>query len=241
MTPQISYTINCDLGEGMPNEADIIPLIDVASIACGGHFGDKVSIKASLGLVKKFGKKAGAHPSYPDLENFGRKTLTIPSNELIDSIKNQIDLYLNVAKSENIPMDHIKFHGALYNDASEQEFLAELLIDFLKSEFLGIPLLVPPHSELEKAALQNAVPIRLEIFGDRAYQNNYRLVGRKTENSLFCNTDQIISHLDEILMRGQIKTYFGDMIPIQADTICFHGDNPKILEFLPQVRNRFWK
>ncbi|OOG73768.1 LamB/YcsF family protein [Algoriphagus sp. A40] len=236
-----SFTINCDLGEGMPNEAQIIPLIDLASVACGGHFGDRNTIKTTLDLVRKSGKKAGAHPSYPDLQNFGRKSLDIKPNELLQSLHDQIGLFLDVAKAENVPADHIKFHGALYNDAAENPMLAEILIDFLKRNFADIPLFVPPHSEIEKAAMESNLPIRLEIFGDRAYQDNYNLVSRNAENSLFTQTHQVISHLDSIITLGQIRTSSGGMIPVKADTICFHGDNPGIMEFLPIVRDRFWK
>lgn len=236
-----TYTINCDLGEGFSNEAQIIPLIDRASVACGGHFGDVNSIRATLRLVKKFDKKAGAHPSYPDLENFGRKTMSISPTDLIKSLKSQIGLFLEVAKSESIEVDHLKFHGALYNDAAENPGLADLLVNFLKSDFPEIPLFVPPHSEIERAALARKLPVLLEIFGDRAYQDNYKLVSRKTENSLFTQTNQVIPHLEPVFDLGKIRTFTGSMIPIQADTLCFHGDNPGIIEFLPQVRQRFWK
>ncbi|GAA0881295.1 5-oxoprolinase subunit PxpA [Algoriphagus jejuensis] len=236
-----TYTINCDLGEGIPHEDKIIPWIDLASIACGGHIGDRNSIAASLDLVRKFEKKAGAHPSYPDRINFGRKTLIIARNDLINSVKKQIQLYLEIASFKGIPADHIKFHGALYNDAAEDQALAELLATFLKNEFPGIPLFVPPQSELEKAALANQLPIRLEIFGDRAYQDDLKLAPRKTQNSLLIQTNQVISHLETILLSGQLTTWSGTLVPIQADTLCFHGDNPGILEFLPQVRKRFWQ
>lgn len=241
MNKPITYTINCDLGEGVPNEAQIIPWIDLASIACGGHFGDRSTINATLDLVGRFGKKAGAHPSYPDLPNFGRKTPAIRPDALIRSLRDQIGLFFEVAKAKNIPVDHIKFHGALYNDAAENPDLAELLVDFLEKNFPQIPLFVPPHSELEKAALQKHLPHRLEIFGDRAYLDNYRLVNRTNEDSLFTEASQVISHLESIIHLGQIKTISGAMIPVKADTLCFHGDNPGILKFLPQVRDQYWK
>lgn len=236
-----NYTINCDLGEGVPNETQIIPLIDLASVACGGHFGDRSSIKATLALVKKFEKKAGAHPSYPDPQNFGRKTPDINADALLASIKSQIGLFFEIAQAENLSVDHIKFHGALYNDAAENPDLARLLVDFLRKNYPDTPLFVPPHSELEKAALEKQLLFRREIFGDRAYLDNYKLVSRKIENSLFTQSSQITSHLESIIKHGQIKTISGTMIPVKADTLCFHGDNPGIRDFLPQVRDTYWK
>lgn len=235
------YTLNCDLGEGISDEELIIPFIDVASVACGGHFGNQQTIKNTLALIKKFDKKAGAHPSYPDLENFGRKSISIQPKALINSLRDQINLFLSVSEKENIPLNHIKFHGALYNDVAANVELANELVAFLKLEFDQIPLFAPPHSEIEKAANNINLPIKLEIFGDRAYQDNYKLLSRSIVNSLFTKKNQVVSHLESILNHGKIKTVSGGSIPIHADTICVHGDNPGIMEFLPFIRNQFWK
>ncbi|RIW15557.1 lactam utilization protein LamB [Algoriphagus lacus] len=234
-------TINCDLGEGVPHEELLFPLIDLASVACGGHYGDRESIKATLRLAKEFGKKAGAHPSYPDRENFGRKSLEIPENELIESIRDQIRLFLEIAEELEIKADHIKFHGALYNDAAENPDLAKVLIEFLTIEFPQIPLFVPPYSETEKFAMKKGLPVVREIFGDRAYDENYKLISRKLEGSLLISSEQVIPHLESIINRQHIQTYSGKMIPVEADTLCFHGDNPGIHDFLPLIRQRFWK
>lgn len=234
------YTLNCDLGEGRPEEELILPFIDVASVACGGHFGNHQTIKNTLTLIKRFEKKAGAHPSYPDLEKFGRKSISIHPNDLINSLRDQIMLFLSVAEEEKVPLNHIKFHGALYNDAASNEGLAEELAVFLKNEFDQIPLFVPPHSEIEKAANRVGLPIKLEVFGDRAYQDNYKLVSRSIVNSLFTQKNLVTSHLESIFNQGKIKTMSGGSIPIHADTICFHGDNPGIMEILPSVREQFW-
>ncbi|WP_111669489.1 LamB/YcsF family protein [Algoriphagus litoralis] len=238
--PRSSYTINCDLGEGIPNEELIMPLIDVASVACGGHFGDRSTIQDTLTLVKRFGKKAGAHPSYPDQENFGRKSLQLTPTDLLLSIKAQLRLFEEVAQEKNLEINHIKFHGALYNDAAEDAELATILVDFLKTEFPYVPLFVPPRSELEKAAREKMLPIQLEIFGDRAYLENYKLVSRSQENSLFQQKNEVIAHLEPLFAQQMIRTINGQLIPVEADTICFHGDNSGILEFLPAILDQFW-
>lgn len=240
MSPN-SYSLNCDLGEGLANESLIIPWIDLASVACGGHCGDQHSIRETLILVKRFGKMAGAHPSYPDWENFGRKTMDISSEDLLQSLRAQLLLFLVVAEKEQITIDHIKFHGALYNDAAEKRQLAVLLAVFLKHEFPNIPLFVPPNSEIEKAVKEMNIPFKLEVFGDRAYQNNYKLLSRTEENSLFTKKKQVFYHLKSIIEFNQIQTPTGELLPIKADTICIHGDNPGILEFLPFVCLQFWK
>lgn len=233
--------INCDLGEGISGEPLIIPLIDVASVACGGHFGDGDSIRETLKLCKSLGKKAGAHPSYPDLENFGRKTLDIPIDELLSSLLSQIQLFLKVADQLNFPIDHIKFHGALYNDAAANPDLANILTDFLVSHFFNIPIFVPPHSQMEHFAKAKNLKFRLEIFGDRGYEDDFSLVSRAKSGSLLTTSESIIRQLEPVFDRGELISISGKPLPVEADTICFHGDNPGLLEFLPIIRNRFWK
>lgn len=233
--------INCDLGEGIPGESQIIPMIDAASIACGGHFGDGNSIRETLMICKSYGKKAGAHPSYPDLENFGRKSLNIPIDELLKSLLNQIQLFLNIADELDFPIAHIKFHGALYNDAAAKPELANSLTDFLSSHFPKVPIFVPPHSQMERFAKSKNLKFRLEIFGDRAYEDDFSLVSRAKSDSLLTSSEAIIRHLEPVFDRGELISISGNSLPVQADTVCFHGDNPGLFEFLPIIRNRFWK
>ncbi len=233
--------INCDLGEGISSESQIIPFIDAASIACGGHFGDADSIRETLRFCKSFGKKAGAHPSYPDLEDFGRKTLDIPFDELLSSLLNQIQLFLKVADELNFPIDHIKFHGALYNDAAAKPELADSLTDFLVTHFFEIQVFVPPHSQMEHFAKAKNLKFKLEIFGDRSYEDDFSLVSRAKIGSLLTTSEPIISHLESVFDREELISISGKSLPVKADTICFHGDNPGLMEFFPIIRNKFWK
>lgn len=232
--------INCDLGEGIPNEELIYPLIDAASIACGGHFGNESTVRSSLIKAKKFQKKIGAHPSYPDPENFGRKTLSIDFEVLKTSILEQIHLFLKIANELDLPMDHIKFHGALYNDAASQPELAEKLCELIALHFPDTTLFTPPYSQTIKFAKVKELKIRTEIFGDRGYQDNYQLMSRDKANSLFTTKDEIETHLKPILNTHKIISFSGKELPISADTLCFHGDNPGLHEFLPQIRKEFW-
>ncbi|MEB2774110.1 LamB/YcsF family protein [Algoriphagus sp. D3-2-R+10] len=232
--------INCDLGEGMPNEIQIFPHIDTASIACGGHFGDENSISESLDLALKYKKKAGAHPSYPDQKNFGRKTMKISDKDLKKSILIQILKFELLAEKSGLPMDHIKFHGALYNDAVANAELADILTDFIASHFHNTPIFAPPHSELEKFILQKGLKNRIEVFGDRRYLDNYQLVPRSVFGSHMISESEISPHLKTLLENGYLLSDSGKKLQIKADTICFHGDNLGICHFLPIIRNRFW-
>lgn len=232
--------INCDLGEGIPHEEKIFPWIDAASIACGGHFGEDKTIRKTLELAQAFGVKAGAHPSYPDRENFGRVTMTIPFQELLDSLLTQIQKFLKLASEKGIQPDHIKFHGALYNDAAKSPELATMLSEFLFFHFPDIPVFVPPFSEMEIAAKKVGLKTRLEVFGDRLYQDNYLLAPRSEKKALLKDPEDILIQLSSLIEEGQIISSSGKHLPIKAETICFHGDNPGIQNFLPLIRQKFW-
>lgn len=232
--------INCDLGEGVAWEEDIFPFVDVASLACGGHFGTQKSLDASLSLAIKYGKKVGAHPSYPDRENFGRVSIKMPVEDLIESIRLQIEWFKERALAHNLSLDHIKFHGALYNDAAKDSNLANQLTDFLLENYLQTPLLVPPHSELAKKAQEKGLSIRLEVFADRAYTADYLLSSRTLEGSLLQDITSVEPQVKHLLLEGQLLSMEGVQLPIKADTLCFHGDNLGILDFLPILRKRYW-
>ncbi|WP_297334851.1 LamB/YcsF family protein [Algoriphagus sp.] len=232
--------INCDLGEGIVQEELILPFIDTASVACGGHYGDEQSIRQTLEHCKLSGIKVGAHPSYPDRENFGRISLSIKPRDLIQSIENQINLFLSISQDLAISMDHIKFHGALYTDAAKNPDLAASLCGFLAERFSGFPLLVPPYSQIEKKAIEKGIPIKRELFGDRAYTDDYLLLSRTQRNALFTELAQVEAHLKPMVEKGVILSNTGKELPIFADTLCFHGDNPGILAFLPKIRAKWW-
>ncbi|MEB2779104.1 LamB/YcsF family protein [Algoriphagus sp. C2-6-M1] len=232
--------INCDLGEGMPNEVQIFPHIDTASIACGGHFGNENSINESLNLALKYKKKAGAHPSYPDQKNFGRKTMKLSDKDLIKSILIQILKFEQLAEKAGLPMDHIKFHGALYNDAVANSEMADRLTDFIACHFHNTPIFAPPHSQLEKYIRQKGLKNRTEVFGDRRYLDDYQLVPRSVFGSHMISESEITPHLKTLLENNYLLSDSGKKLQIKADTICFHGDNPGIAYFLPFIRKRFW-
>lgn len=240
MSHPVKPEINCDLGEGIPGEPLIYPWIDAASIACGGHFGDASTIRESLTLAKKFGVKVGAHPSYPDRGNFGRISLELPFPKLEQSLLEQIQLFHQICDELQLPVDHLKFHGALYNDAARNPDLAKSLAQMLQANCPGLTVFVPPHSEMEKFASELGLRFRTEVFGDRSYQDNYLLVGRSQPKALLSSLEDVEQQLSGILNEGHLITTSGKALPVYAQTICFHGDNPGILEFLPQLRKKFW-
>lgn len=227
--------INCDLGEGLDNDEQIMPLLDSCNIACGGHFGDESSIRKTIRLAKKHQVKIGAHPSYPDRANFGRKKMEIPISELRDSIIAQLKLFEAICEEEQAIFHHIKPHGALYNEAAINHELAGMLVQIMM-DFPGIALYVPPNSVIERLALQNHVPIIIEAFGDRSYNVNLTLVARNHARALLTDPEEALDHVKHIVLNRNVKTIDGEFVPIKAETLCIHGDNPSALDILKTIR-----
>jgi len=148
---QITIDINADVGEGIGNEAELMPYLSSCNIACGGHAGSPEIIKTVIQLAKKHDVKIGAHPSFPDPQNFGRKEMALPTNELVTSLKSQIKEVLTIAKSLNVYLHHVKPHGALYNLVAKNTAIAKLLVAVIKSFKEPLCLYVPPNG----TSLQN--------------------------------------------------------------------------------------
>lgn len=233
---KMNLDINCDLGEGLDNDALLMPLIQSCNIACGGHAGDERSMKNAISLAKKFKVKAGAHPSYPDRENFGRKVMEISMPALKNSIKQHVSSFLQISKATDYPMHHIKPHGALYNELAKNPELAEMLVDLIKTDFPNTVLFCPPHSVIEKIAKENGLPVMLEVFADRNYHPDYSLVQRSHPQAVITDPSFVLAHVENMIKNKRIKTLEGVEIPIQADTLCIHGDNPNALEILKSLR-----
>lgn len=235
-----NYTIdiNVDLGEGIGNEPEIMPYITSCNIACGGHAGDVKTMERVVKLAKKYGVKIGAHPSFPDKDNFGRKIVEMPSVVLFESIKKQIRDLLNVAKNENARLHHIKPHGALYNLASVDEKTAKIIIEAIKSMAIPVKLYVPYQSVIASVAIQNNISIAYEAFADRNYNDNLTLVSREKSNAIISDKATMFNHVYRMISTQKVKTINNKEIVIKADTFCIHGDNPDAVRLVKNLRQK---
>lgn len=228
----IDIDINCDVGEGVGNEAALLPLISSCNIACGGHAGSDANMTEVARLAKKHGVKVGAHPSYPDKENFGRVSMEIPSHILIQSVEAQIASLTWVLEKEKVKMHHIKAHGALYNDSAKDLDLARTYLKPLTKYKKNIFLYVPYNSVIESEALKQNFNIKYEAFADRNYNDDLSLVSRKLPNALIEKPEQVCEHLLKMVKEKQLLTPAGRVVKIKADTFCVHGDTPSALQIL---------
>ena len=229
---EYSIEINCDVGEGIGNEAELLPLISSCNIACGGHAGDIDTMTKVVRLAKKNGVRVGAHPSYPDRENFGRISMYISPESLIESIQSQLKFFTTILDKEQVKMHHIKPHGALYNDIAKNPDLAKTFLEAIGQYKDDVFLYVPYKSSIEIESLKKNFTIKYEAFGDRNYNLDFTLVSRKHSKAVIENPEMVLSHLLSMIEKESLRTVDGELLKIKADTFCIHGDTSSALQIL---------
>lgn len=227
--------LNCDLGEGMNNEALIMPYISSCNIACGGHAGNDETMHTVIELALKHQVKVGAHPSYPDKKNFGRLTMKMKESELEEVLCEQIETFKKVAGSHGAKVHHIKAHGALYNDLARNTHLTEQYLQILMPYRASVYLFVPYASVLASRALELGYHIKYEAFADRNYNEDLSLVLRKEKNALISNKAQILDHIYNMAVHQKVTTVTDKERFIMADTFCVHSDTPDAVGILQYV------
>lgn len=221
------YTIdiNADVGEGLGNELELMPYLSSCNIACGGHAGNPETMHAVVGLAKQHGVKIGAHPSYPDVDGFGRQKMDISCAALFLSLEAQIDALREILH-DDATLHHVKPHGALYNVAAVDEKVAQVVIEVMKRFILPVKLYVPYKSVIARLAIQNNIPIMYETFADRNYNGDLTLVSRDHDEALIEDADVMFEHVFRMISEQKVKTISGAEMPIIVQTVCIHGDHP---------------
>ena len=223
--------LNCDMGEGYATDALIMPFISSVNIACGSHAGDDETIKNTIKLALQFDVAIGAHPSYPDRENFGRKQIEMEEEALTSSIIEQIIAVKSIAESMGTTLKHIKPHGALYNQSGVSEKIATLIAKAVKRVDKNLCIYGLPNSESEKATKREGLLFYREGFADRTYQPNGSLTPRTEKNAMIENSDLALYQVVNMINHNKVNPIYGDAIPIDIDTVCIHGDANQALEF----------
>jgi UPF0271 protein len=222
--------LSADLGEGSAGEAEIWPLITSANVACGGHAGDAASMAEAAGLAKLYGVRLGAHPSYPDRAHFGRRSLDIEPDRLRGSLVEQISALRAVARVE-----HVKPHGALYNDAHVRRDLARVIVEAMRLVDPGMAMVAPDHSEMAAAAREAETPVIREAFADRRYEPDGSLTPRSVTGATLTVEEAVAQALD-LARNGNVVARNGARIPVTFDTLCVHADLEGAVERLRAVR-----
>lgn len=223
--------LNCDMGEGMGNDAAIMPFISSANIACGFHAGDEATMQEAVALAIQHNVAMGAHPSYPDKENFGRKAMTLSMQEIYAMVFEQIGILDSIARKQGAKLHHVKPHGALYNAAAVSRNISEAITHAVFDINPKLILFGLANSEMIYAARSKGLAFKQEVFADRTYQSNGTLTSRTQPDALIESEQDAISQVLQMIRQKTVTAVNGAVVSIQADTICIHGDGKHAIEF----------
>ncbi|HQR91785.1 MAG: hypothetical protein B7Y15_06275 [Bacteroidetes bacterium 24-39-8] len=233
MTKKID--LNCDMGEGMDNDAKLMPLISSANIACGFHAGNDSIMRATVALAKLSGVSIGAHPGFADKENFGRTEMQLSSNELYQLIWDQLALMQTITQEASVAMHHVKPHGALYNMAARDASMAKVIAQAVKDFDVNLILYGLSGSYLISEAKALGLTTASEVFADRTYQDNGSLTPRSQPNALIHDHASSLSQVLQMIQEQTVISVSGKIVDLSAETICIHGDGPNALSFAQQI------
>lgn len=236
--------LNSDVGESFGNyrlglDEKIIPLISSANIACGYHAGDPTIMKRTLAIAKEYGVAAGVHPGFPDLMGFGRRKMDASLDEIKDYVTYQMGALQAFAAAQEMTLQHVKPHGALYNMATVDMEIWDAVAEVIAAVDSRLILFVmagPWRQDIEAIGARHGIRIAFEFFGDRAYNADGRLVSRKLPGAVIHDHERVAEKVLKLVKEGKVVCIDGTEIKLAAETICVHGDNPAALELIKNIR-----
>lgn len=230
--------LNCDLGEGESAEttAALLDVIDLANIACGGHAGNEETMQRVVRAAIGLGVQTGAHPGWPDRENFGRAAVDVVASDLTSLLEEQVTTFCRVAAEAGGGVGHVKLHGALYHLCDERTDLAEACVDWMEAELEGVPLIVGAGGLLHAVAEARGVPLLREIFAERGYADEARLLPRGESGALIVDPEQAAERIRTWQSTGHLPVGSGKLWLVEAETVCVHADSPGSVEVSRALR-----
>jgi UPF0271 protein len=228
--------LNADVGEGVGQDPALIPHITSANVACGVHAGDPAVMRATVLLAREHGVAVGAHPSFPDREGFGRRDLRLPPLQIEDIVVSQIEALAAIAAAEDVRLQHVKPHGALFNVAVRDRSVADAIARAIALVDPALILFGLPASELIAAGKAAGLRTACEAFADRAYRPDGTLVPRTQPGALIDDAAQVLTRVATIALEHAVIAIDGTRVPITLDTICVHGDTPGAAGLAARIR-----
>jgi len=223
--------LNCDLGEGAGHDAELMPLITSANIACGAHAGDEATMRATVALAQKHGVAIGAHPGFADRANFGRRELSVSPDEVHELVLSQVRKLQRLGT-----VRHVKPHGALYNMAARDLDLARAVVDAIYETDPRLILFGLAGSHLVAVAEACGLPVVSEVFADRTYQADGSLTSRTHPHAMITDESAAVAQVLRMVREGKVRATDGTDVAIKADTVCLHGDGARPVEFARKLR-----
>lgn len=236
--------LNCDMGESfgawtMGNDREVLPYVTSANIACGFHAGDPTVMRQTVAFALQHGVALGAHPGLPDLAGFGRRSMAISPEAVYDLVIVQVGALAAVAASQRARLHHVKAHGALYNMAASDRSIALAIAAAVRDIGPSLTLYALAGSVQAEVAQDAGLNVAHEVFADRSYQDDGTLTPRDQHNALITDVDEAVAQALQIIKQGTVTTVSGKEIPLQAHTLCLHGDQPHAAEFARMLRTVF--
>lgn len=235
--------LNCDMGEGfgaytIGSDEQVMPFITSANIACGFHAGDPETMQKTVKMAKANGVAVGAHPSYPDLVGFGRRPMDASAAEVKADVIYQIGAMAAFCKSEGIKLQHVKPHGALYNKAAVNSSIAVAIAEAIKSVDPDLYMVCLSNSEMVTAAKTVGIKYVEEVFADRAYTAEGKLVPRTQPGAVIHDPAEAAERVLKMVRDSSVVAIDGTIVPLNAQTICVHGDNAEAIEMIRIIKTR---
>lgn len=237
----LTIDLNCDMGEGMLYDAEIIPYISSANIACGYHAGDEEIMKRTIELALEYNVAIGAHPGFADKENFGRKDMFLKKENYHALITEQLSLIKNITDALGAKLHHVKPHGALYNMAAADKILAKIIVDAIKEFDENLVLYGLSGSHLIEEAKMVQLKTASEVFADRTYRDDGKLTARHQSNALIKDENKVIRQVLQMVKEKTVTSVNKNTIPIVAETICLHSDGAHPVEFARLIHQTLQK
>ena len=231
----LQVDLNCDMGEGMNNEAEIMPFISSANIACGFHAGNEYTIKKTIEIALEHGVAIGAHPGYDDPENFGRLSQPISVLDLAELINEQIYTFENIAAPMGAHIHHVKLHGALYNDCAKDPALSKIFVQTIQAIYPEAYIYGLSESNTIQQAIILGQPYMQEVFAERTYQKDGTLTPRHIHGALIQDIDLAAKQALALVMHKKVHTLQDEIIKLPVDTICIHGDGFHAVEMAKAI------
>jgi UPF0271 protein len=232
----MKFDLNADLGEGSGADEALLDVISSASIACGGHAGDEITMHVALRAAKARGVVVGAHPGFADRENFGRRRLALPPEELDAQVRGQVRTLVEIGEEEGVPVRYVKLHGALANMAAEEPSAAAVCFAAVVGLADRLAILALDESAQVEVAATMGFPVVREAYADRAYQPNGLLVPRSQPGAVVHDAGAIAERAVRLATTGELVAIDGTVFRSAARSLCVHGDNPEAVAIARQVR-----
>lgn len=239
----ISIDLNCDMGEGfgvytLGYDEEAMPHVSSINVACGFHASDPANMWKTVRLAKQYGIAVGAHPAFPDLVGFGRRSMAASTEEIKADVIYQIGALWAFCQAEGIKMQHVKVHGAMYNQAEKDIQVAVAIAEAIKAVDPGLYMLCLGNSTMVEGAKQAGVNYVEEAFADRAYTAQGTLVPRKQAGAVIHDVSLVAERVLSMVKHKEVAAIDGSIVPITAQTICVHGDTPGAIDMIKAIRHK---